>query len=402
MGKLFAGCVPNISEQVLATLLRPMIDHRSEEFSAVLTSLTNKVKQVMQTKNDVAVMTSSGTGGLEAAAINFIKPGDNVIVPSCGLFSYMLGNYVRIAGGNIIKIKAPVGDQPSLNQIEEAFEKTGNVKAIFTTFDETSTGVTFTWFKEVGELCKKHGSFFMVDAHAVMGALDLPVDRYGIDVCVAVSQIGMGGPAGTCFVSLSDKASQYLADNPPNSVYFNLASYIEWYKLRVMTPFTPSGDSIVGTDEALSMVLEEGLQTRFQRIGICADAFYAAFDAVGVEGVAKKELRSKLMLCIKYPNGIEEREFRRLLDNKYGIYVYMTDPGVPPSFRLATVGSDAVSRAGRVLATIAAICSVLNELGARVDTGKALDAAAAKMEGYPTFGKCEYPELRFPTLDITV
>ena len=86
MGKLFMGCVPNVSEDVLAAVLKPMVDHRSEEFSAVLTSLTNRAKQVMQTKNDVAVLTASGTGGLEAAGINFIKPGDNVIIPSCGRF----------------------------------------------------------------------------------------------------------------------------------------------------------------------------------------------------------------------------------------------------------------------------------------------------------------------------
>lgn len=396
MTKLFMGCCPNTSEVVLAALLKPTVDHRSEEFRAVLTSLTDKVKQVMQTKNDVAILTSSGTGGLEAAGINFVKPGDNVIIPTCGLFSERLGRYVRIAGGNVIKVEAPIGDQPSLDQIEKAFEKTKNVKAIFTLFDETSTGVTFTWFKEVGELCKKYNSLFMVDAHGVIGALDLPVDRYGIDVCVAVSQIGMGGLSGICFVSLSDKAKEYLSDNPPNSIYFDLARYLDWYNMRRETPFTPAVEVFVATDEALSMVLDEGLQTRFRRVGICAEAFYAGFDAVGIEGVAKRELRSKLMLLFKYPDGIKERDFRRLLDNKYGIFVYATVPTGPDLFRIGTVGSDPVFREGRVLATIAAICSVLSTLGFRVDSGKALDAATSKLKDYPSFGKATYPEVGFP------
>ena len=183
MGKLFMGSVPNVSERVLATFIQPMIDHRSEEFSAVLESCVNKVQQVMQTKNSIVILTSSGTGGLEAAGINFIKEGDNVIVPVSGLFSSNLTRYVRIAGGNVITVEAPVGDQPQLEQIEEAFTKTKNVKALFTVIDETATGVTYNWFKEVGELCRKYNSFFMVDAHAIMGALDVSVDRYGIDVC---------------------------------------------------------------------------------------------------------------------------------------------------------------------------------------------------------------------------
>jgi aspartate aminotransferase-like enzyme len=396
MGKLFMGCVPNISEEVLASLLKPMIDHRSEEFSALLASLTERAKQVMQTKNDVAILTSSGTGGLEAAAINLIRPGDNVIIPSCGLFSDMLGKYVLVAGGNIIKLKAEPGDQPSLEQIEDAFKKAGNVKAFFSTFDETSTGVTFTWFKEVGELCKKYNSFFIVDAHAAFGGVDLPVDDYSIDACVGVSQIGMGGPGGLCFVSVSDKAKQFIKDNPPNSVYFDLGMALDFYNQLKMTPFTPAVEIMVATDESLRMVLEEGLQTRFKRIAVCADAFYAAFDAVGIESIAKKELRSKLMLCIKYPDGIEEREFRRLLDNKYGIYVYFTVPGAPPQFRLGTVGSNPVFREGRVLAGVSAICSVVNQLGYKVDTGKAIDAAVSKLQAYPTYGKCEYPEINWP------
>jgi aspartate aminotransferase-like enzyme len=378
------GCCPSLSERVLAALVRPMIDHRSDEFRPILRSLVDKVKQVMQTNNDVAVLTSSGTGGLEAVRLNFLKKGDNVIVPVCGVFSNMLCDYVRNAGANVVKVEAPPGDQPRLDQIKETFEKTKNVKAIFTVYDETATGVTYTWFKEIGELCAKHGSFFIVDAHAVMGALDLPVDRLNIDVCVAVSQIGIGGPPGICFVSISNKAKKYLSNNPPESVYFNLPSYLKWYERESQTPFTPATQVIIATNEALNMVLEEGLKIRFQRVGVCADAFYAGFDAMGLDSVAKKELRSKLMLSIKYPNNIKENDFTKILYDKYDIYVYKHVPISVPSFRIGTVGSDPIFRETRVLTTIAAISSVCNILGHKVDSGKAIEAATSKLEGYPS------------------
>jgi aspartate aminotransferase-like enzyme len=389
MGKWFMGSVPNISDRVLAALLRPMIDHRSEEFMDFLKDLISKVKQVMQTKGEIVVLTSSATGGLEAASVNFLGKDDNVIVPVSGFFSEMLCKYVRNAGANVIKVEAPVGDQPKLDHIERIFEKEKKIKAVFTVFDETSTGVTYSWLKEVGEICNEHGSLLIVDAQPVIGALNLPVDRYHIDVCVASSQIGIGGPPGLAFISLSQKAEELLSRNQPKSRYFNLSLYLSTHRAG-QTPFTPATNIMLATDEALKMVLEEGLETRFKRIGICAEAFYAAFEAMGLESVSKREVRSQLTICIKYPKGVKEADFKRLLENKYNIYVYGTLKGIPPSFRLGTVGGDPAFREIRVLASIAAIASVLNMLGYKVDRGKALEAAELKLKNYPSFGKTRY------------
>lgn len=396
MGKIFVGLCPNFSEEVQSSLVKPMIDHRSEEFSTLFTRVMDRMKEAMQTKNDLVLLTCSGSGGVEAAVRNFIQPEDNVIIPCCGLFSNMLLSYVSIVGGNAIKIEAPLGDQPPLKQIEEAFEKTKNVKAFLTVYDETSTGVTFTWFKEAGELCKKYNSFFIVDAHSVIGASDFPLDDYGVDVCVATAQVGMGSPAGICFVCLSEKAKQYIYKNPPQSVYFDLSSYLDFFRHVGQTPFTTPVEVVVATDEALRIALEEGLKIRTKRISICADAFYAAFDAVGLKGMAKKELRSDITICYRYPEDIKERDFRRLLDNKYGMYVYFAIPGTPPQFRITPLVGDPALRESRVLGSIAAICSVINILGAKkVDMGKALEAAVLKLEKYPAYGTAQYPELDF-------
>jgi aspartate aminotransferase-like enzyme len=390
MGELWMGCVPNMSERVLSALYRPEPDHRGETFGPLLDRIIKKVQQVMQTENDIAVMTSSGTGGLEAIGINFFKPGDNVIVPTCGLFSRLLCEYVRNAGATPIKVEAPVGDEPPFKDIENAFNQAGKVKAFFSVYDETATGITFTWFDQIGALCRKHDALFLVDAHAIMSVINLPVDKWGIDCCVCVSQIGMGGPTGLCFVSVSGRAKKYLENNPPKSVYFNIPLYLRWHSIG-QPAHTPATIIMLATDEGLNMVLEEGLEMRFKRCEIIAKAFYAAFDSIGVETLTKKkELRSNLMLAFKCPPGIDESEFRKLLDNKYGIYVYHAVQGCPPLWRLGTIGPDPVFREGRVIATVACISLVLNVMGYKNNVGKAIEAAHEVLKGYPSWGTKKY------------
>lgn len=390
MGELWMGCETNMSERVLSALSRPEPDHRGETFGPLQERLIKKVQQVLQTKNDIMVITSSGTGGLEAMGINFFKPGENVIVPACGLFSRLLCEYVQNAGANPIKIEAPVGEEPSFEQIENGFKEAGKVKAFFSVYDETATGITFSWFDKIGALCRKYNALFLVDAHAIGGALNLPVDKWGIDCCMCVSQDGIGGPGGLCFLAVSDRAKKYLEENPPKSLYFNIPFYLRWHSIG-QPAFTPATIIMLATDEALNMVLEEGLEMRFKRCEIAAKAFYAAFDAIGVETITKKkELRSNLTLAFKMPPGIDESEFRKLLDNKYGIYVYHAVTGTPPSWRLGTVGADPVFREGRVMATVACICSVLNLMGYKNDMGKAIEAAHEVLKGYPTWGTKKY------------
>ncbi len=390
MGELWMAGVPNVSQQVMSAMLRPEPSFRGETFGPLLERIIKNMQKIMQTKNDIVVMTSSGTGGLEACGINFFKPSDNVIVPVCGLFSGMLCEYVRNAGANVIKVESPVGDEPSLEQIKDAFKKAGNVKALFSVYDETSTGVTMTWLKEAGELCEKYGSFFIVDAHASFSTNELPVDKWGIDICVTGSQLSLGGPAGLCFLSVSEKAKRYLADNPPKSVYFSIPYYLSWQKIG-QPPFSPATTVMLATDEALNLLLEEGLEVRIKRNAICAKAYYSAFEAIGVEPLVKrKELRSNYIPAFKVPDGIDGRELRKLLDNKYGIYVVFNAPGCPPSFRIVPIGPDPSFREGSVLATVTCVASALNLLGYKNDMGKAIEAAHEVLKDYPTWGKKEY------------
>ena len=401
MGEYWMVDLPDIHQRVMSALLRPVPSHRSELFPPIQKRIIEKMQKIMQTRNDIIILVATGTGGLEACGVNFFKPGDNVIVPVCGTFSSRLCEYVKNAGANAIKVEAPVGEEPSFSQVREAFKEAKNVKALFTVYDETSTGVNITWLKEAGELCKEQGSLFIMDAHAAFSVCDLPVDKWGIDVCVTGSQLSLGGPTGLCFMSISEKARKYLEANPPKSIYFSIPYYLNWYEVG-LHPFSPAATLMLAMDEALNIVLEEGLDVRIKSCAACAEAYYSAFEAIGIEPlVKKKEIRSTFILSFKIPDAVNGDEFRRFLDNKYGIFVAGPIPAWPNSFRIVPGGPVPSFREGLVFTIVSCISSTFNLLGYKNDMGKAVEAAHKILKDMPVPGKKEYsPDLSGRQVDL--
>ncbi len=310
----------NVSARVMAAMQRPVINHRSPSFTKLYKGVVEKTKTVFETEGDIVIYSSSGTGAVEASISNLIKPGDNAVVTSFGEFGNRVGEMVEISGGTAVKATARLGECPHMESLEEAFEKAKVVKALYVIYNETSTGVAFRWLKEAGELASKYGAYFIVDAISNLGGDELPVDKLGVDICIAASQKCLAAPPGLAIISLSDRVKVELEKNPPKNFYFNIPRYLKFAE-KGETPFTPALPLFYALDEALNVVLEEGMQNRIARHKRCADSFYSILGRLGAKSFASEDVRSNTVIPLLYPPGVDDLNFRKTLDEEFDVII---------------------------------------------------------------------------------
>jgi len=309
----------NVPDRVMRAMMKPMISHRGPEFHALYESLTDSLKQVFQTKGDVFVLTSSGTGGVECAVGNAISPGDRVIVPVFGTFSGRLKEKILRRGGEAIEIPVKEGEAPTAEQVEEALDKEKGAKAIALVYNETSTGVTVRDLPKIGGISRKRGLLLIVDAVSILGGDHLPVAEWGVDICVTGSQKCLSCPPGLAMVSVSERAWKVIEETS-RPYYFDLTLFREFSERRE-TPATPAVPLFYALEEALKMVLEEGLEERFRRHATCAKAFYGAGGALGLTPFAKEEHRSNTVIALRVPAGVDNAEVIRVMRETYGVVI---------------------------------------------------------------------------------
>jgi aspartate aminotransferase-like enzyme len=366
----------NVPDRIANAMIRPMINHRSETFTALLRDMTEKSKHLFQTGDDVVILTASGTGGVEAAVWNLVRPGDRVVVPVMGEFSTRLAEAIELAGGETVRVTAEAGTVPGIEQIEEAVRKTAGLKAVFMVHNETSTGCAVPYLEEVGRLARDAGAFFAVDAVSSLGGYAIPVDKWGIDICVTGSQKCLAAPPGLTLLSISKRAAEYVRKSPPKVRYFDLARQLE-FLAHGETPFTPAVSLYYALDEALDWLIEEGLEKRVERHALHARTFYSVIAGMDLKGVAAEGVRSNTVIAVLYPHGIDDKVFRKKLSDEHDIVV---GGGVGSlkgkSFRIGSMGDVSSAHVHR---TTAAMALTLNRMGHPVDLqtiGGILDRAS--------------------------
>src|SRR6187455_648594 len=184
----------NVPNRVMNAMLAPIINHRSEDFRILYRSIIEKTQKLFQTQGDIVLLSSSGTGAVEASVVNLIKKDDKVIIPVNGEFSTRLADLIDSYGGKTIRINSPYGQNPPIEKIQEAFEKNSKVKALYVVYNETSTGTTLRYLSKLGDICKAHGAFFVVDAVSILGGDELPVDKWNVDICFTATQKALAAP----------------------------------------------------------------------------------------------------------------------------------------------------------------------------------------------------------------
>jgi aspartate aminotransferase-like enzyme len=220
----------NVPERVTRAMFTHIINHRSPDFVELYTEVIEKTQQVFQTKNDVVALSASGTGAVEASVVNLIKKGDKVIIPVNGEFSSRLSQMIEWQGANVIKLETTPGTNATLEQVKEAFDNNKDVKAFYVVHNETSTGTQVKYLDKISELTSRNDSYYVVDSVSLLGGVELPVDKWNIDVCMTGSQKALAAPPGISPISVSPRAKKYMIENPPPTMYFNLARYFKYYE----------------------------------------------------------------------------------------------------------------------------------------------------------------------------
>jgi aspartate aminotransferase-like enzyme len=354
----------NVPDRVMNAMLTHIINHRSDDFRRLYKTIVEKTQRVFQTQNDIVLLTTSGTGAVEASVINMIRKNDKAIIPVNGEFGTRLADLIDSWGGHAIRVTAPFGQNPQYSEIEDAFDRNKDIKAIYAVYNETSTGTTLRYMDKLSQLCSERGAFFIADAVSILGGDELPVDKWNVDICVTASQKALAAPPGVSPMSISARAKKHMQANPPPTQYLNLKRYFRYYEENFETPFTPALPLFNAFSEALDMVLEEGLDKRIARHKACADAFYAGLDAMGLSPFARQDARSNVVIAINYIPGMDDKKFRGLLSQQFRILVAGGFGDLKGKvFRIGSMGE--VSKY-HVMRTLSSIASVMNILGLKV------------------------------------
>ena len=368
----------NVPNRVMRAMLAPIINHRSDDFVELYTDTIEKTQQVFQTQNDVVALSCSGTGAVEAGVINLVKKDDKIIVPVNGEFSNRLAQLIANQGANIVKLQTPPGENATFDQVKEAFDNNKDVKAFYVVHNETSTGTMVNYLDRISDLTSRNDAFFIVDSVSLLGGTELPVDKWNIDVCMTGAQKAIAAPPGISPISVSPKAKKYMIENPPPTMYFNLARYFRYFEESKHTPFTPALPLLYAYREALSIILEEGLDNVFKRHKICSDALYSGLSAIGLTPFAKEEDRSISIVALNYLQGLEDKTFRDTLANKFKVLVAGGFGDLKGKvFRVGCMGE--VS-SYHVMRTISAISSTLAMMGYDTDSAAGLKTAEEKLK----------------------
>ena len=368
----------NVPERVMRAMFTHIINHRSPDFVELYTEVIEKTQQVFQTKNDIVTLSASGTGAVEASVVNLIKKGDKVIIPVNGEFSSRLSQMIEWQGANVIKLETTPGTNATLDQVKEAFDNNKDVKAFYVVHNETSTGTQVKYLDKISDLTSRNDSYYIVDSVSLLGGVELPVDKWNIDVCMTGSQKALAAPPGISPISVSPRAKKYMIENPPPTMYFNLARYFKYYEESKHTPFTPALPLLYAYREALRIILEEGLDARIKRHKICSDALYSGLSALGLTPFAKEEDRSISIIALNYLEGLEDNTFRNTLAKKFRVLVAGGFGNLKGKvFRVGCMGE--VHRY-HVMRTISAISSTLDMMGYKTNSSDALQTAEEKLK----------------------
>lgn len=305
--------------QALQAMGRQMINHRGGEFAKILNSTTEKLKQAFQTKGDVFVLTSSGTGGMEAAIVNTLSPGDKVLSISNGAFSERFADIAERYGAELIRLNFEWGKAIDLATVEKTLEKDGDIKAVLATHNETSTGMT-NRLRDISAVVKKFDKLLLVDAISSLGCIELPTDNWQCDVVVTGSQKGWMAPPGLAMVSVSEKAWQANAQAKMPRFYWDLSKAKDFLQ-KGQTPWTPAISLFYALDTTLDLILTEGLNNIFARHARVAEIAREGVKSLGLSLFPEEEYASNTVTAVKATDNVDIPKLIQILREEHDVVI---------------------------------------------------------------------------------
>ena len=360
---LAPGPVP-VPPNVLNAMAAPMIHHRSPDFVELFAEVKEDLKYLYQTEMPVMLLTSTGTGGMEASVTNFLSPGDKAIYVNGGKFGERWGKICAAYGIEAIEIPVTWGESVDVGAVKAALDANPDAKAVYVQASETSTGVAHD-VKAIAQLTKDRDAITVVDAITAMGVTNVPMDEWGLDVVVSGSQKGYMLPPGLAFVGVSEKAWGLNATAKCPHFYFDLAKERKGLDTN-QTAFTPAVSLIVGLREVLKMVRAETIQGVFARHERLANATREGLKAAGLE-LFPTGTPSTAVTAVRAPEGIDGQDIYKTLRTKYGVTAAGGQDHLKGKvFRIAQLGyADTFD----TIIAVAAVEMAVATLGGKVNMG---------------------------------
>ncbi len=365
------GPVP-VPSEVLIEMAKPIIHHRTAEFEEIFAEVREGLKYIYDTKQEVFILAASGTGAMEASVANTLSTGDKVLVVNSGKFGERWGKICRAYGVEVQEIMVEWGKEVDPADIEKALNDDPSIKAVLTQASETSTGVKHP-IKEIAEITnKRDGVIQIVDGITGVGVFEIEFDNWGIDVLVGGSQKAFMLPPGLSFAAMSEKAWKFYETSDLPKFYFDFKPALKNAEKNTTT-FTPAVTLIVGLAAVLKRFTAEGRENMHKRHAKLALATREAMKAIGLEPFVQDTPSSALTTVIAPPEIGAAKVIAGLRD-EFGITVAGgQDQAKGKIFRISHIGDIGKTD---TLSIIAAIESVLNQLGYKFDFGAATKKAS--------------------------
>src|SRR5829696_621038 len=362
--------LPPAVSQVMA---EPMIYHRAPAFIEVYARVLSRLKDVFQTRNEVQVFTSSGTGALESAVANLVRPGEPTLVASCGKFGERWFELCEAYGAETIHWETDWGRKVDPAELDRRLGEHEGVEVVFTTLSETSTCVVND-IRELTEVAHRHGALIAVDAISGIGAVPLPQDEWGVDVVVAGSQKALMAPPGLGFASANEAALAHAAAAPGRRFYFDWERYVSGQRKDPPdSPFTPAVGLICALDVALGLIEQEGLDAVYERHRLLGRATREAVRALELDTLGGADENANVVTAIALPEAIDGAAVPKLMRDRYGITIAGGQGHLKG--KIARVAHCGYFGAFDIVVTVAALEMTLNELGHDVELGAGVAAA---------------------------
>jgi aspartate aminotransferase-like enzyme len=353
-----------------------VIHHRARDYRDVYERCLARLAEVYRTQHDVLMFTTSGTGAFESAVANLTSPGDRQLVLSAGNFGERWAGMVSAFGADLVHVKLDWGETPEPEDLRAALADAGDVRVVYLTHSETSTGVVCD-VQGLAAVAKEAGALVVVDAVSSLGAVPLETDAWELDVVVSGSQKALMTPPGVAFVSVSPAALEAAARS--TSPRYTL----DWERTRkaqakLDAPFTPAVSIVRALDVALGLLLDEGLEAAFDRHARLGRACREGAKAMGLELFSPDEERSAVVTAIRAPDGVDATDVVSTLRDRFGITIANGQGALKGKiFRIGHIGWFDVFD---ITTALAAVELALVDAGAEIERGvavtRALDAWA--------------------------
>jgi serine---pyruvate transaminase len=367
-----AGPTP-LPPAVSQAMAQPMLYHRAPAFVEVYARALRRLKAVFGTGNEVLIFAGSGTGAMESAVANLVRPGEPALVASCGKFGERWAELCDAYGARTVHWQTEWGRKVDPAGLDRVLGEHAGVEVVFTTSCETSTGVVND-VRELTEVAHAHGALIAVDAVSGLGAVPLPQDDWGVDVVVAGSQKALMAPPGLAFASANRPALERAAAAPGRRFYFDWGRTVGGQRQDPPdSPFTPAVGLVQALDVALGLIEDEGLGAVFERHRLLGRATRLAAGALELDLFGEADENSNVVTAITLPDAIDGAKVPKLMRDRFGVTIAGGQAHLKG--KIARIAHCGYFGAFDIVVTIAALEMTLRELGHDVELGAGVGAA---------------------------